>query len=329
MPNFGARIGRQSVDFTVAIPTYNGEQRLPAVLEQLQSQVSNALSWEVLVIDNNSHDRTAEVVQRFQANFPVPLRYQLEVRQGVGYARQTAIHNAASDLVGFLDDDNLPDPDWVNAAYQFAQLHPQAGAYGSRIQGEFDAPPPQTLHRVLPFLAITDRGSKALKYEPCKKLLPPGAGLVVRRQAWLDSVVPSSLSNLNFRRSDGNDCSEDLEALLHIQRSNWEIWYNPAMRVRHKIPGWRLERSYLMPLFRSIGLSRHATRMLSVPAWKRPLIFWAYLANDLRRIVSHCLKYRTQIKTDLAAACEMQLFVSSFVSPFYLWKKRYFSKRTI
>jgi glycosyltransferase involved in cell wall biosynthesis len=316
------------VDFTVAIPTYNGEQRLPAVLEQLRSQlVPDHLIWEVLVIDNNSADRTAEVVRFAQATFPVPLRYQLEPCPGVGQARQAAIRAAASDLIGFVDDDNLPDPDWVSAAYQFAQLYPQAGAYGSRIRGDFEVPPPQTLRRILPFLAITDRGSTPLKYEPHKKLLPPGAGLVVRKQAWLKAVPEAGiLSTLNFKRSDGNDCSEDLEALLFIQRSNWEIWYNPAMKMMHKIPAWRLEKEYLIPLFRSIGLSRYATRMLSVSPWQRPFIVWVYLANDLRKVLVHYLKYRTQFHSDLAAACEMQLFVSSLVSPFYLWQKRFFGK---
>jgi glycosyltransferase involved in cell wall biosynthesis len=323
-------------DFTVAIPTYNGEYRLPELLERLRSQqVPAGLSWEVLVVDNNSQDQTAAVIQAFQTSFPVPLHYCWEPRQGVGYARQTAIATATSEWVGFLDDDNLPDPTWVVAAYEFAQAHPQAGAIGSQIRGEFETPPPQTLKRILPFLAITERGSKPLKYEPHKKLLPPGAGLVVRKQAWLNAMpnaMPKagSLASVGFKRSDGNDCSEDLETLLYIQRSGWEIWYNPEMKTTHKIPDWRLERDYLMPLFRSIGLSRHATRMLSLQCWQKPLMLWAYLANDLRKILSHYLKYRTQFKTDLAAACEMQLFVSSLISPFY-WaqkslQKRHFSK---
>jgi hypothetical protein len=43
--------------------------------------------------------------------------------------------------VGFLDDDNIPAPNWVAAAYAFAQEHPAAGAYGSRIHGDFEVTP--------------------------------------------------------------------------------------------------------------------------------------------------------------------------------------------
>ncbi|MGB5969814.1 MAG: glycosyltransferase, partial [Spirulinaceae cyanobacterium] len=48
-----------SVDFTVAIPTYNGATRLPQVLDKLKLQTGiEQLNWEILVVDNNSSDST-------------------------------------------------------------------------------------------------------------------------------------------------------------------------------------------------------------------------------------------------------------------------------
>ncbi|NER82793.1 MAG: glycosyltransferase [Leptolyngbya sp. SIO1D8] len=45
------------VDFTVVIPTYNGAERISKLLEHLQAQIeTEALTWEVLVVDNNSSD---------------------------------------------------------------------------------------------------------------------------------------------------------------------------------------------------------------------------------------------------------------------------------
>jgi glycosyltransferase involved in cell wall biosynthesis len=321
------------VDLTVAIPTYNGERRLPEVLEQLRISCGYALqaaihteplSCEVLVVDNNSTDNTAKVVQDYQANWPeqFPLRYCFEPKQGAAFARHRAFEEAKGELVGFLDDDNLPAPDWVAAAYDFAQEHPEAGAYGSRIHGAFEVTPPQNFHRLAPFLAITERGSEPLRYEPQKKLLPPSAGLVVRKQAWLNSV-PSKLV-LTGRTPNSMLTSEDLEMLSHIQANGWEIWYNPAMQIEHKIPHWRLEREYLIPFFRGIGLSRHVTRMLSVKSWQRPLATLAYMANDVRKIACHLFKHGVRVQSDLIAACEMELFVSSLVSPFYLWRQGHF-----
>ena len=317
-----------TIDFTVAIPTYNGETRLPEVLNQLRNQVgTESIQWEVIVVDNNSTDNTAKVVRKYQADWPAgcPLRYYFEPQQGAGFARKRAVDKSQGALIGFLDDDNIPSGNWVAAAYAFGQDYPQVGAYGGQIHGDFEVPPPKELSPLLAFLAIVERGLKPFRYEPHRKLMPPGAGLVVRKEAYLTSV-PSRL--ILTGRIEGNMLTaEDLEMLCYIQQGGWEIWYNPEMEIDHKIPHWRLEREYLIPFIRGIGLTRFVTRMLSVKPWQRPLAFLAYTANDVKKVILHAIKYRGRIKSDLLAECQMELFLCSLMSPFYLWRHGYFGSR--
>lgn len=320
-----------SIKFTIVICTYNGAERLPHLLNRLQAQVgTEAIPWEILVVDNKSTDGTQKVVQQYQKTGfePGKLRYSFEAEQGLAISRQHAVVEAKGELIGFLDDDNIPAQTWVANAYSFAQAHPQAGAFGGQIQGEFEIPPPANFQRIASLLALTDRGDKELLYEPRKKLLPPGAGLVVRKRAWLKNVPKRCFLQ-------GRVCypylpGEDVEALLYIQRAGWEIWYNPQMQITHQIPHWRLQKEYLVKLCRGIGLSRYHTRMLSIKSWQAPLLFWLYLFNDFRKVVWHFYKYRGAIKSDLIAACEMELFIGSILSPFYIWKgyiKEYFLKQ--
>ncbi|MEM9215930.1 MAG: hormogonium polysaccharide biosynthesis glycosyltransferase HpsE [Cyanobacteria bacterium P01_F01_bin.150] len=311
------------VDFAVVIPTHDGEHRLPFVLEKLRSQLNTEhFSWEICVVDNNSTDQTAQVICQFQSHSPIPIRYIMETRQGAGFARQRAMQETCSPLVGFLDDDNIPNEYWVSAAYQFAQENPQVGAYGSRIEGEFESDIPPGFERLLPFFALTQRGSTPRIYDPRQRILPPSAGLVLRKQAWLDNV-PKHL--ILSGRANGNMLTgEDIEMLSYIQQSAWEIWYNPAMQVVHKIPQVRFQRSYLIPFFRGIGRSRHVTRMLHVKAWQRPFMFPIYLLNDLRKIIRHYLRYsQADIHSSLVLSCELALFWHSFLSPFYLSRHGY------
>ncbi|OKH33367.1 glycosyl transferase [[Phormidium ambiguum] IAM M-71] len=316
-------------DFTVAIPTYNGQHRLPEVLDKLRESQLNTenFSWEILVVDNNSTDNTAKIVESYQKNWlpNSPLRYCLEKQQGAGFARQRAIKEAKSELIGFLDDDNLPAQNWIAAAYAFSQEHPKVGAFGSQIHPLYEVEPPENFQKLAPFLAITERGEKPLLYHPSSKLLPPSAGLVVRKQAWLENV-PNKLI-LTGRANGKMLTGEDLEVLSHIQQSNWEIWYNPAMEIYHKIPHWRLEKSYLISLIRGIGLSRHVTRMVGVKAWQKPLLIPAYMVNDLKKIIFHLWKYKNKVNTDLIAACELQLYLSSLISPFFIYQKIYFGSK--
>ncbi len=312
------------VDFTVAICTYNGADRIILVLDKLRSQKDTKdISWEVIVVDNNSKDDTAQVIQEYQDSWqcPYPLIYCFEQQQGAAFARKKAIKEANSPLIGFLDDDNLPNAYWVASAYSFAQKHPQAGAFASLIQGDFEVEPPPNFNRIKAFLAITERGNKARLYNPKFKLLPPSAGLVVRKQAWLQSVPEKCI--LSGRIPGSMLTGEDTEVLGYFQQKSWEIWYNPEMKIIHKIPANRLTKDYLIPFMRGIGLSRYVTRMIGVKSWQKPFLSLAYFMNDLRKIVLHFLKYGRAIKTDLVTACELELYVNSLISPFYLWSKGY------
>jgi len=316
-----------TVDLTVAIPTYNGASRLPELLERLQNQLNTQhISWEIIVVDNNSTDDTAKLIQTYQTSWqcPYPLKYYFELQQGAAYARKRAVAEAQGKYIGFLDDDNYPTSDWVAAAYAFGEKYPQAGAYASQIHPNWEVQPPANFQRIAPFLAITERGDIPLLYQPKTKLLPPSAGLVVRREACLNSLPEKSI--LTGRVTGNMLTSEDLEMLSYIQKAGWEIWYNPEMEIYHQIPHWRIQKEYLIPFFRGIGLSRFVTRMVNINPWARPVAFIAYIINDMRKIILHLLKYRLQVKTELVAACEMQLFISSLLSPFYLWKNGYFNK---
>ncbi|MDM9381065.1 hormogonium polysaccharide biosynthesis glycosyltransferase HpsE [Chlorogloeopsis sp. ULAP01] len=312
------------LEFTVAIPTYNGANRLPKLLECLRNQINTEnLSWEIIVVDNNSTDNTSQVIQAYQENWQCsyPLKYSFEEKQGAAYARKRAVMEAKGQFIGFLDDDNYPTPTWVSAAYAFGKQHPQTGAYASQIHPEWEVEPPENFERIAPFLAITERGSLPLLYKAHKKLLPPSAGLVVRRQAWLDSVPNQPI--LTGRVVGNMLTSEDLEMLSYIQKFGWEIWYNPAMEIYHKIPRFRLTKEYLIPFFRGIGLSRHVTRMLNIRPQMKLLLYLAYMFNDLRKLIFHLIKYGWKLNNDLVIDCEMQLLLSSLVSPFYLWKYGY------
>ncbi len=311
------------VDFSLAIPTYNGADRLPQVLDRLRTQANTQhFTWEIIVVDNNSQDHTASLIRHYQENWPpeIPLHYVLESEQGAAFARARAIEVANGSLIGFLDDDNLPDCNWVAAAYEFGINHPQVGAYGSKIQGLFAVEPPKNFHKIAAYFAIIDRGSVASYYEPQRRMLPPGAGLVVRKQAWQENV-PKRLI-LNHKGKEAGLASEDLEALLYIQNAGWEIWYNPEMLVEHDIPGWRFEKDYLMSMARCIGFSRHHLRMLRLKPWQRPLFVPVYVVNDLRRLALYWLQFRHQISEDVVSAYELKLLWSSLLSPFFLSKRQ-------
>lgn len=311
------------VDITVAIPTYNGEKRLPNVLEKLRSQINTEqINWEILIVDNNSKDDTAKIIQNYQLNWPnhIPLKYSFESEQGAAFARLRAVREANGELIGFLDDDNLPAEDWVIQAYKFAKNHPKAGAFGGQIHGKFEVQPPENFERIQAFLAIREHGSTPHLFDPDNLRLPPAASLIVRKKAWCESVP--SRPKLSGKLPGLMVQGDDYEPLLYIHKAGWEIWYHPDLHTYHQIPHWRLEKDYLLSISRGCGLATCQLRMINAEPWQKPILIARTFLGNARRVLLHYIKYQGQLKTDLIAACEMEFFWGSLISPFLTLNKK-------
>jgi glycosyltransferase involved in cell wall biosynthesis len=97
---------------SIVIPAYNEERYLPACLESVAAQTVKA--DEVIVVDNGSSDRTAEIAQSFK--FVKLIR---EHKQGIGYARSRGFDEARSDIIARIDSDTVLPPDWVEKIQSF------------------------------------------------------------------------------------------------------------------------------------------------------------------------------------------------------------------
>ena len=77
---------------TVLIATYNRAGLLDETLSSLRAlHVKAGRLWDVIVVDNNSTDDTRAVIERQAGDFPVPLRYLFEARQGRSSALNAGI----------------------------------------------------------------------------------------------------------------------------------------------------------------------------------------------------------------------------------------------
>lgn len=94
---------------SVVIPAFNEEKGIARVLQALKQQTYS--NFEVIVIDNNSSDRTSEIVQPFLADNRFSL--YLEERPGVMNARECGRIHAKGDIIAILDADCITNPDWI------------------------------------------------------------------------------------------------------------------------------------------------------------------------------------------------------------------------
>lgn len=322
------------MDLTVAIPTYKGADRLPILLQRLEQQrdradrptaFSTALSWEVIVVDNNSPDATASVVAAWQQQWqarrcPATLRYCREERQGAAFARQRAMGEAQGDWVAFIDDDNVPEEDWLAAIAAFREHSPRLGAFSGRIQGAYSAPPPPGFEQIKGFLAIRDHGPEPRRFRAANLELPPAACVVVRRSAWLAAVPPQP--RLSGKLPGRFIQGDDYEPLLYLHRAGWEIWYTPTLCTHHHIAADRFDRAYLLTLAQGCGLATYPLRRIITPVHQRPSIFLRTILGNLRRLLCHGLTYRQRIRRELVPGFLWAFYWGSLCSPFVRLNRR-------
>lgn len=98
-------------ELSVIIPAFNEEDFLPETLASLKNAVSvNQISTEVIVVNNNSTDNTAEVAEKGGANVV------FERENQISRARNRGAEEATGKYFIFLDADSIVTPELLNKA---------------------------------------------------------------------------------------------------------------------------------------------------------------------------------------------------------------------
>ncbi len=95
-----------SVLFSVVVPCFNEEDYIFKLLNTLASQNVDAENFEVIVVDNNSTDRTAQVVWEFASKSEMNIKMVHEYMPGVSIARNSGANMSSGSTIVFLDADN-------------------------------------------------------------------------------------------------------------------------------------------------------------------------------------------------------------------------------
>lgn len=135
---------------SIVIPTYHREAFLSRLLDHLAIQLENSgkarrddSAVEIIVVDNSPSGSAADVMP----DRPDFMRYVWEKRPGVAHARNTGVATARGAYVLFIDDDEIPGPDWLDAFMERASLGDDA-SFGPIIP-VFEQEPPTHLHKHL------------------------------------------------------------------------------------------------------------------------------------------------------------------------------------
>jgi glucosyl-dolichyl phosphate glucuronosyltransferase len=227
---------------SIVICTCNRESSLRRTLASLAHMVVPAQrQWEVIVVDNNSHDRTREVVHEMAHNPGLNARYLFEARQGKSYALNTGIRAASGEVIALTDDDVLVDRRWLS---EVEKAFEESGCIGvaGKIVALWDSPKPRWLSEQAPYKLATAVVSFDQGEEPCVlRVAPLGANLSFRKVAF---------ERYGYFRTDLGPRSgtlmtgEDTEFFHRITKSGEQVAYSPKAVVYHPVEKKRIRKQY-------------------------------------------------------------------------------------
>ncbi|MBD1804122.1 glycosyltransferase family 2 protein [Microcoleus sp. FACHB-SPT15] len=265
------------------ICTYNREEYLSAAIDSLLQQ--DFYSYEVIVVDNASSDRTREIVGERLSN--PRLNYVYEPILGLSVARNTGAKEARSPILAYLDDDAVASPLWLKGIYHAYQSNKKLAIAGGKVTllwPDGFIPPKWLSAELAGNLGAYDLGEEIV-YINNPNLTPRGVNYSLRR-SFLEQVGGF---NTKLGRIGTNLLSnEELHMTELALQGGWQVAYLPDALVAHNVALERLERIWFLNRGWWQGISECYREQLSGRAGSRQLLRGGErMARGLYKSVKH------------------------------------------
>jgi glycosyltransferase involved in cell wall biosynthesis len=289
------------MDISVVLGTYNRAASLLATLQSFSGLVYSAgLSWELVVVDNNSTDSTREVVETFARTASFPVSYIFEKRQGRSAALNAGIAKAKGEIVAFTDDDVLLHSDWL-ATLKRTFDDFACSAVAGKVIPVWNHAKPDWLEMDGHF-AVTnfDLGDELKEV----RVPPLGANSAFRKDVFRKYGL--FRLDLGVRGREHTITCDDTELGERLIRGGEKIVYCPTAIVYHAVDPNRTTKKYFLSWYyyngvsvtRTAGLPREGTFWFGVPRWLyrellTSLVKWMVTLPGKRRFQRKLRAYRS------------------------------------
>jgi len=227
---------------------------LARVLQALKEQDLPFSEWELLLIDNASRVPLAGACD---LSWHPHARCVVEAEVGQMPARLRAIREAQSEILVFVDDDNVLAHDYLFECMLISEKWPYLGAWGGQQFPEFEAGEPQEAWKRDFWTSQLEKEIWSNNYD--RQTAPIGAGMCIRRTVanrYRELAAAHSFRFKLGRKGAALDSAcEDIDMAFMACDMGLGIGRFANLRLVHLIPRQRLTNEYLFRLIEGISYS--------------------------------------------------------------------------
>lgn len=239
---------------TVAICTYNRADYLRDTLQGLSVQRADPDQFEILVVNNNSTDRTSQVCDVFhKRSNNLNFRVIAEKQQGLSHARNRAARESSSPVILYIDDDVFLPNDFVETALKYTESYSPPFCAGGRIDVAFEGKPrkPGWIPKeLMPMFGLHEPYETVREYP--QNNFPRGGNMVIHQSVF----EKAGYFKTDLGRSGTNLLGGEEKAFFDtVRRKGILLYYWPNLRLTHRIGRDRLKKAYIKNQSVGIGNS--------------------------------------------------------------------------
>jgi cellulose synthase/poly-beta-1,6-N-acetylglucosamine synthase-like glycosyltransferase len=230
---------------SIIIPTFNGASRITQCLDALLGQAQWGVSaLEILVVNDGSTDKTAEVVSRYSQ-----VRLINQANKGPAAARNRGAREATGEVLLFTDDDCVPKSNWLHS-----MLEPFKDPLAIGAKGVYRTRQKSLIARFV-----------QLEYEDKYRLMEGAESIdfidtysaAFRRERFLDMG--------GYDTSFPVACAEDIELSYRMSSRGWKMKFAPSAIVYHTHPNTvlsYLRKKYKFAYWRVLAVRKNPEKAL-------------------------------------------------------------------
>ena len=208
----------------------------------------------LVIVDNDPQESARGTCERLGRESRWPLNYAVEPHRGIAPARNAALDNVGdADWIGFIDDDEVPDPAWLDELI--------------RVQREYDAdvvtgPVVPHFPEPVPDWILKGRFFERRRYPTGRRLPHAFTNNVLFRRRILDEL------NTRFDTRWALTGGEDRHFFQQIGMRGYRIVWADEAAVTEWIPSSRATAQWLVRRHYRVGSSTSLVERDLRPAWK-------------------------------------------------------------
>lgn len=252
---------------SVIVCCYNSVTRLPDTLRYLaQQKVPLGFSWEVILVDNNSSDSTAQLAEHLWSKYQkeVPMKIVYEQRKGLSFARKKGVEAAKYEIVLFCDDDNWLSSSYLYRGFQIMDSNEAIGALGgySSLATKSEYKVPNWFKENAAAYAVGKQAVKSGDITSRKYLW--GAGIFLRKSLLVRFSTIGVRHAMTGRTGGALLAGDDSEICAWVIAGGYLLWYSDDLHLRHFMPDHRLQKDYYDQMMKGL---QEAYQLLTI-YWK-------------------------------------------------------------